>query len=182
MVTEINLPAAQLQIAMGIPLHRIRDIRVLYNEDPLGDSLIDFDNPREVPEPRGAVIACRITAENPDDGFKPSSGQIQELNFRSSRNVWGYFSVGVSGGLHEFADSQFGHCFAWGETRDRARGSVIYTSLLVNLILMPKCNSVLQTRMVFQPEVRPNLSENCHFSTLFRTPKSPKTFGHSPVN
>ena len=31
---------------------------------------------------------------------------MQELNFRSSNNVWGYFSVGVSGGLHEFADSQ----------------------------------------------------------------------------
>ena len=121
MVTEINLPAAQLQIAMGIPLHRIRDIRLLYGADPTGDSLIDFDSPEQQPEPNGAVIACRITAENPDEGFKPSSGQIQELNFRSSRNVWGYFSVGVSGGLHEFADSQFGHCFSWGETRDQAR-------------------------------------------------------------
>ena len=52
------------------------------------------------------MIATRITAENPDQGFKPSSGAMQELNFRSSNNVWGYFSVGVSGGLHEFADSQ----------------------------------------------------------------------------
>ena len=67
------------------------------------------------------MIACRITAENPDDGFQPSSGTVQELNFRSSKNVWGYFSVAASGGLHEFADSQFGHCFAWGETRDQAR-------------------------------------------------------------
>ena len=58
------------------------------------------------PTPKGHVIAARITAENPDQGFKPSSGAMQELNFRSSNNVWGYFSVGVSGGLHEFADSQ----------------------------------------------------------------------------
>ena len=58
------------------------------------------------PKPKGHVIATRITAENPDQGFKPSSGAMQELNFRSSNNVWGYFSVGVSGGLHEFADSQ----------------------------------------------------------------------------
>ena len=46
---------------------------------------------------------------------------MQELNFRSSKNVWGYFSVAATGGLHEFADSQFGHCFGWGETRDIAR-------------------------------------------------------------
>jgi acetyl-CoA carboxylase/biotin carboxylase 1 len=34
MVSGVNLPAAQLQIAMGISLHRIRDIRVLYGLDP----------------------------------------------------------------------------------------------------------------------------------------------------
>lgn len=46
---------------------------------------------------------------------------IHELNFRSSNNVWGYFSVIASGSIHEFADSQFGHCFAWGENREDAR-------------------------------------------------------------
>lgn len=30
MISGVNLPAAQLQVAMGIPLHRISDIRVLY--------------------------------------------------------------------------------------------------------------------------------------------------------
>lgn len=59
-------------------------------------------------------------------GFKPSSGTVQELNFRSSKNVWGYFSVTASGGLHEFADSQFGHCFSWGEDRESARELVLY--------------------------------------------------------
>lgn len=58
-------------------------------------------------------------------GFKPSSGTVQELNFRSSKNVWGYFSVGASGGLHEFADSQFGHCFSWGEDRQQARENLV---------------------------------------------------------
>lgn len=53
-------------------------------------------------------------------GFKPSSGTVQELNFRSNKNVWGYFSVAAAGGLHEFADSQFGHCFSWGENREEA--------------------------------------------------------------
>ncbi|XP_048240447.1 acetyl-CoA carboxylase-like isoform X4 [Haliotis rufescens] len=125
MVADINLPAAQLQVAMGLPLHHIKDIRVLYGEDPWGESAIDFDNPRAKPHPRGHVIAARITSENPDEGFKPSSGTVQELNFRSNKNVWGYFSVAASGGLHEFADSQFGHCFSWGEDREDARENLV---------------------------------------------------------
>jgi acetyl-CoA carboxylase/biotin carboxylase 1 len=35
--------------------------------------------------------------------------------------VWGYFSISSSGGLHEFADSQFGHIFSHGDTRQAAR-------------------------------------------------------------
>uniref|UniRef100_A0A8D2PMG0 acetyl-CoA carboxylase n=1 Tax=Zosterops lateralis melanops TaxID=1220523 RepID=A0A8D2PMG0_ZOSLA len=125
MVADVNLPAAQLQIAMGIPLHRIKDIRVLYGESPWGDSLISFDSPSNPPVPRGHVIAARITSENPEEGFKPSSGTVQELNFRSSKNVWGYFSVAAAGGLHEFADSQFGHCFSWGENREEAISNMV---------------------------------------------------------
>ena len=73
----------------------------------------------------GHVIAVRITGENPDEGFKPTSGGIQELTFRSNANVWGYFSVGAAGGLHEYADSQFGHIFSHGNTRDDARRELI---------------------------------------------------------
>ncbi|GBE86281.1 Acetyl-CoA carboxylase [Sparassis crispa] len=132
MVSGVNLPAAQLQVAMGIPLHRIRHIRQLYGVAPNGTSEIDFDmkNPdssqvQRKPQPKGHVVAVRITAENPDAGFKPSSGSLQELNFRSSTNVWGYFSVGSTGGLHEFADSQFGHIFAYGEDRGESRKNMV---------------------------------------------------------
>lgn len=132
MVTGVNLPAAQLQIAMGIPMHRIRDIRQLYGVAPNGTSEIDFEMTKpdanqlqRKPRPKGHVVAVRITAENPDAGFKPSSGSIQELNFRSSTNVWGYFSVSSAGGLHEFADSQFGHIFAYGEDRSESRKNMI---------------------------------------------------------
>ncbi|KAF9435540.1 acetyl-coenzyme-A carboxylase [Entomortierella beljakovae] len=132
MVSGVNLPAAQLQIAMGVPLNRIKDIRVLYGLQPTGSSEIDFEfsqpNSYEVqrkPSPKGHVIAVRITAENPDAGFKPSSGMMQELNFRSSTNVWGYFSVSSAGGLHEFADSQFGHIFAYGQDRGQSRKNMV---------------------------------------------------------
>lgn len=39
--------------------------------------------------------------------------------------MWGYFSVGANGGIHEFADSQFGHLFASGPTREDARKSLV---------------------------------------------------------
>lgn len=115
----------------------------MYGESPWGTTEIDFDQPQHKPQPWGHVIAARITSENPDEGivhsfrsikailllifagFKPSSGTVQELNFRSSKNVWGYFSVAASGGLHEFADSQFGHCFSWGENREQARENLV---------------------------------------------------------
>lgn len=132
MVSAVNLPAAQLQIAMGLPLHRIRDIRRLYGADPQSSSEIDFDFSKEDsiqrqrrPTPKGHTTACRITSEDPGEGFKPSSGTMHELNFRSSSNVWGYFSVGTSGGIHSFADSQFGHIFAYGENRSASRKHMV---------------------------------------------------------
>jgi len=52
------------------------------------------------------VVACRITSEDANDGFKPTCGLIEELSFRSTPEVWGYFSVKSGGGIHEFSDSQ----------------------------------------------------------------------------
>lgn len=79
MVSGVNIPAAQLQIAMGVPLHCIKDIRIMYGVAPNGTSTIDFDfshptstDIQRVPSPKGHVIATRITAENPDAGFKPN--------------------------------------------------------------------------------------------------------------
>lgn len=132
MVSGVNLPAAQLQIAMGLPLHRIRDIRLLYGADPHSATEIDFDFTKEGsvqnqrrPTPKGHTTACRITSEDPGEGFKPSSGTMHELNFRSSSNVWGYFSVGTAGGIHSFSDSQFGHIFAYGENRTASRKHMV---------------------------------------------------------
>ena len=125
MVANINLPASQLMIAMGIPLHRVKAIRQMYNVEVADDSVIQFSKMEDVPRPHGHVIAARITSENPDEGFKPTSGALEDLNFKSSSKVWGYFSVASNGGLHEYADSQFGHCFSWGETREQARENLV---------------------------------------------------------
>ncbi|GAB1319942.1 acetyl-coenzyme-A carboxylase [Madurella fahalii] len=132
MVSGVNLPAAQLQVAMGLPLHRIRDIRLLYGVDPKTATEIDFEfkNPESEksqrrPTPKGHTTACRITSEDPGEGFKPSNGVLHDLNFRSSSNAWGYFSVGSAGGIHSFSDSQFGHIFAYGENRAASRKHMV---------------------------------------------------------
>ncbi|KAL2752979.1 hypothetical protein ACRALDRAFT_1065940 [Sodiomyces alcalophilus JCM 7366] len=132
MVSGVNLPAAQLQVAMGIPLHRIRDIRLLYGVDPKTATEIDFEfkNPESEktqrrPRPKGHTTACRITSEDPGEGFKPSNGVMHDLNFRSSSNVWGYFSVSSASSIHSFSDSQFGHIFAYGENRSASRKHMI---------------------------------------------------------
>ncbi|KAJ4303919.1 acetyl-coenzyme-A carboxylase [Collariella sp. IMI 366227] len=132
MVSGVNLPAAQLQVAMGLPLHRIRDIRLLYGVDPRTATEIDFEfkspeseKTQRRPTPKGHTTACRITSEDPGEGFKPSNGVLHDLNFRSSSNVWGYFSVGSAGGIHSFSDSQFGHIFAYGENRAASRKHMV---------------------------------------------------------
>lgn len=138
-ITGTNLPAIQLMVTMGIPLWAIPDIRKLYGKEDVlidltcpktkkEDVVIDFSLPETEAmrrDPNGHVIAARITAENPDSGFTPTSGAVSELNFRSSPNVWAYFSIDSSGRVHEFADSQIGHVFAWGKNRELARQALI---------------------------------------------------------
>ncbi len=65
----------------------------------------DFEQDPQI-QPMGAVLAVRVTSEDANDGFKPTCGVIDELNFRNSPDVWGYFSVKSGGGIHEFSDSQ----------------------------------------------------------------------------
>ncbi|CAC5416435.1 ACACA [Mytilus coruscus] len=135
MVADINLPAAQLQIAMGLPLYRLKDIRNMYSLDPWEPTIIDFEQPTYKPSPRGHVIAARITSENPDEcvsnqdrrwfpgEFVWTSGGFHE--FGHSLDIVFSKDVVASGGLHEFADSQFGHCFSWGEDREDARENLV---------------------------------------------------------
>lgn len=140
MVSGVNLPAAQLQVAMGIPLHRIRDIRLLYGVDPHTTTEIDFhfakpesSKTQRRPQPKGHCTACRITSEDPNEGFKPSGGTIHDLNFRSSSNVWGYFSVSSASSIHSFSDSQFGHIFAYGESRSASRKHMVVALKELNI-------------------------------------------------
>ncbi|KAI6229369.1 hypothetical protein M3Y95_00523900 [Aphelenchoides besseyi] len=119
MISNINIPAVQLQVAMGVPLHRIVDIRLFYGLDRYGNDPLPADRLVRT-DTNICVIAARITSEDPADDFRPASGNVETLNFQSNQNVWGYFSVSSTGKVHEYADSQFGHLFAKGTTRHEA--------------------------------------------------------------
>ncbi|KAL5777128.1 hypothetical protein ACOSP7_010054 [Xanthoceras sorbifolium] len=134
-IAEINLPAAQVAVGMGIPLWQIPEIRRFYGMEHGGGydawrrtsvvaTPFDFDK-AESTRPKGHCVAVRVTSEDPDDGFKPTSGKVQELSFKSKPNVWAYFSVKSGGGIHEFSDSQFGHVFAFGESRPLAIANMV---------------------------------------------------------
>lgn len=51
--------------------------------------------------------------------------RIERIKFQSSVACWGYFSIGAKGGIHEYADSQFGHIFAHGNNREEARKALM---------------------------------------------------------
>ncbi|WCJ44521.1 acetyl-CoA carboxylase 1 [Euphorbia peplus] len=134
-IAEINLPAAQVAVGMGIPLWQIPEIRRFYGMDNGGGydawrktsvaaTPFDFDKAESI-KPKGHCVAVRVTSEDPDDGFKPTSGKVLELSFKSKPNVWAYFSVKSGGGIHEFSDSQFGHVFAFGESRALAIANMV---------------------------------------------------------
>ncbi|KAF6175732.1 hypothetical protein GIB67_022734 [Kingdonia uniflora] len=134
-LAEVNLPAAQVAVGMGIPLWQIPEIRRFYGMNHYGGydawkrtsavaTPFDFDQAQSV-RPKGHCVAVRVTSEDPDDGFKPTGGKVQELSFKSKPNAWAYFSVKSGGGIHEFSDSQFGHVFAFGESRALAIANMV---------------------------------------------------------
>jgi hypothetical protein len=60
-ISNVNIPAAQLMIGMGVPLHAIPDLRRLHGADPAGSGPLDFESGARV-APAGHVVAVRITA------------------------------------------------------------------------------------------------------------------------
>lgn len=61
-ISNVNIPAAQLMIGMGAPLHAIPDLRRMHGRDVTGTDPIDFEADEERVAPAGHVVAVRITA------------------------------------------------------------------------------------------------------------------------
>ena len=162
-----NLPSIQLQVAMGIALDRIPEIRTFYGRDVDGKDKIDFFKDEYV-YPKKHIIAARITAENPDEGFKPTSGRIERVKFQSTPHVWGYFSVGANGGIHEFADSQFGHVFASGDTREEARQALVMSLKEIDVRGDIRTTVEYLIKLLETPEFRDNTIDTAWLDGIIR--------------
>merc|ERR1719218_193916 len=79
-ITGVNLPATQLQVAMGIPLHRIPEVRNFYGRDTEATDEIDFIEEDYI-MPNSHVIAARITAKT---RMKVSSRRLVASNVSNS--------------------------------------------------------------------------------------------------
>ena len=98
LVTGIDLVQWQLRVAAGERLPFVQDESV----------------------PRGWAIECRITSEDPDNGFLPSTGRIGYLHVPSGPGVrWdGGIEVGSEIGLHY--DPMLAKLIVWGADRETA--------------------------------------------------------------
>ena len=56
-ISGVNIPSCQLLIGMGIPLHRIPDIRRMYGRDLKGSDTIDFEQDQQIPASGGLHLS-----------------------------------------------------------------------------------------------------------------------------
>ncbi len=68
-ISGVNIPSCQLMIGMGVPLHRLPDIRRLFGKDPWGTTTIDFDKDPQIPPSGAAVCPHILSPRNCYKGF-----------------------------------------------------------------------------------------------------------------
>ena len=73
-----------------------------------------------LPSPTRHVIACRLNAENPENEFNPSCGVVRSIEIPNILHSWSYISIMNGGQILGAVDSQFGHLFTYGSTREEA--------------------------------------------------------------
>jgi acetyl-CoA carboxylase biotin carboxylase subunit len=76
--------------------------------------------PTSVPAPRGHAIECRINAEDPNDGFRPSPGRIQKLVLPQGDGVRVDTHVRSGDRIPPDYDSMVAKVITHGETRAEA--------------------------------------------------------------
>ncbi|MEO8200769.1 MAG: acetyl-CoA carboxylase biotin carboxylase subunit [Gemmatimonadota bacterium] len=75
--------------------------------------------------PRGWAIECRLTSEDPANGFLPSTGQISYLRPPSGHGVRWDGGVAAGDEITLFYDSLLGKLIVWGTDREQARRKMI---------------------------------------------------------
>ncbi len=97
-VTGIDIVAEQIRLANGRHLSR----------------------PQEDIQPRGVAIECRINAEDPYNGFLPSTGQISLMQNPTGPGVRVDTGVYVGFEISSYYDPLISKLVVWGETRPQA--------------------------------------------------------------
>ena len=98
LVTGIDLVQWQLRIAGGEKLPFAQDAIV----------------------PRGWAIECRITSEDPGNGFLPSTGTVSYLGLPTGPGVRWDGGIAAGSEITLFYDPMVGKLIAWAATRDEA--------------------------------------------------------------
>ena len=103
MVYGVDLVREQLRIARGLPM----------------------SVPREPLAPRGWAIECRLTSEDPANGFLPSTGRITYLRPPSGHGVRWDGGIAPGDEIALFYDSLLGKLIVWAPDRELARKKMI---------------------------------------------------------
>ena len=98
MVYGVDLVREQLRIARGLPIS--------INPDTLA--------------PRGWALECRITSEDPANGFLPSTGTVTFLRPPAGPGVRWDGGIGAGDEITLFYDSLLGKLIVWGTDREQA--------------------------------------------------------------
>lgn len=98
LVYGVDLVREQLRIAQGLPMRL----------------------PRTPLIPRGWSLECRITSEDPGNGFLPATGRIEYLRVPAGPGIRWDGGVEAGNEVTLFYDSLLGKVITWGGTRDEA--------------------------------------------------------------
>ena len=98
LVTGIDLVQWQIRIAAGE--------RIPFTQESLG--------------PRGWAIECRITSEDPSNGFLPSTGRVQYLHVPSGPGVRWDSGIETGSSISLYYDPMLAKLIVWAPTRDAA--------------------------------------------------------------
>jgi acetyl-CoA carboxylase biotin carboxylase subunit len=97
---------------------------LVYGVDLVREQLrLAAGRPMSIPpglEPRGHAIECRITSEDPGQGFLPATGRIAFLRIPSGPGVRWDGGIEAGNEIGVFYDPLLAKLIVWGETREHA--------------------------------------------------------------
>ncbi|HEX2249412.1 MAG TPA: acetyl-CoA carboxylase biotin carboxylase subunit [Gemmatimonadales bacterium] len=105
---------------------------------------------RDQLEPRGWAVECRITSENPEHGFLPTTGRIAYLRAPAGPGVRWDSGVGVGDEITLYYDSMLAKLIVWAPSRNEAL--VRMTQALEELVITGVAtNQALHRRLMADP-------------------------------